>query len=608
MLKKLALIMWHERATTPFRIIKKSYARWKKFGFWMLKKQLEAEYYALYPLEIQTKGAKKLYKKWQKANENYSNIEDIESDITISIITPVYNPSLKHFKELAKSITDQYYSNWEWCICDDGSNKEIIDYIEGLKRQNSKIKAVFNNSNQGISEASNSALSMATGDFVTFVDHDDKIPLFALYEVVKTLKSNPDIKLIYSDEDKLDKRGKRYDVYFKSDWNKALFLSHNYIAHLCVIKKDILDLVGGFDSQFDGAQDYELFLRVVKVIDESEIYHIPKVLYHWRATKNSTAKSPVAKPYTQKAGLNALKNSFESENIQDGLIPNSYHIIYSLPKSNPSVSIIVPTKNGGKMLYRAIESAINNTKYTNYEFIVVDNGNLGNKLYDELSDIESQITILPYPNKFNYSAINNFAVKYSKSDIVILMNDDVSIITDDWLNLMIRDISQKDTGAVGAKLYYENGTVQHAGVVIGIKEIAGHSHKYFPKDADGYFGRLKVKQNYSAVTGALLGVERKKYLEVGGMDERLAVAYNDVDFCLKLQESNYKNLWTPFIEAIHHESMTRAKQMSGASDTVKAEKEYMKKKWQDKLKYDRYYSIHLTKEYENFSIDRKDFV
>ena len=510
-----------------------------------------------------------------------------------------------------ESVLAQTYSHWELCIADDASSTpETIEALKKYEKKDRRIKIVYRDTNGHISEASNSALALATGEYVTLLDHDDTLAPNALYEMVKKLNENEELKLIYSDEDKIDEEGNRYDPHFKSGWNREMFLSQNYLCHLTMIRRDIVEKVGRFRKGYEGSQDYDLFLRVVKQIDETEIGHIEKILYHWRATDGSTAYASGEKDYAHDAGKKALQDFIDSQNIdayvRDGLLPSTYKVDYRVPEV-PLVSLLIPTRDGYEVLHKCIESILDKTTYPNYEILVLDNETKCEKTLNYFEEIKQypQIKILEYHQPFNYSAINNFGVKHARGEIIGLINNDIEIISKGWLSEMVSYAMQEGVGAIGAKLYYDNETIQHAGVVLGIGGVAGHSHKYFPRDANGYFSRLKIVQNYAAVTGACLLVEKRLYEKVGGLDEQhLKVAFNDVDFCLKLAERGYRNVWTPYAEAYHHESISR-----GAEDTPEkikrfnAEVAYMKRRWGNRLEADIMYNSHLTKKHEDFGLN-----
>lgn len=607
--------MWHDKKTQPTRILRKSHARYKKHGIKGMKDRLDKEYYALYPNHTRKKvDTHKLYQNWILLNEqSILQTEHLKYTPLISIITPTYNTDVKYLKKMFESVLAQTYTHWELCIADDASSdKNTLNLIRKYEREHANIKVIYRKTNGHISEASNSALSIATGKYLAFLDHDDTLAPNALYEMVKKLNTDPKLKLIYSDEDKIDENDNRTNPHFKSGWNPDMFFSQNYICHLTFIKKDVVDAIGGFRKGYEGSQDYDLLLRALNHISYEEIDRVEKVLYHWRAIKGSTAYGTGEKEYAHMAGLKALQDYFAKKDkniiVEDGLLPNTYKVNYPLPAAGyPLASIIIPTRNGHGILTKCIESIQAKTLYPNYEIIVVDNETTCKKTLSYFEKIKTyqNLTILEYHKPFNYSAINNYAAKHAKGEVIVLMNNDVEVISQGWLTEMMQHAIREEIGAVGAKLYYSNDTIQHAGVVLGIGGVAGHSHKYFPKNIHGYFSRINIIQNYSAVTAACLAVRKKLYEEVGGLEEEhLKVAFNDVDFCLKLLEKGYRNLWTPYVELYHHESISRGRDESEEKrERFMSEVTHMKNKWKSKLEADILYNRNLTNKHENFGLN-----
>lgn len=528
----------------------------------------------------------------------------------ISIAVPVYNPDKALLAACIESVLAQSYENWELCLADDKSTKKHVrEVLEAYQEKDDRIKVVFREKNGHISEASNSALELATGEWTALLDHDDLLQQHALFYVVKALNENSEASFIYSDEDKIDEEGNRTDPHFKSDWNPDLLYSQNYVSHLGVYQTDIVKRIGGFRKGYEGSQDYDLLLRYSREIDQANVVHIPRVLYHWRMVEGSTALASGGKSYTTDAGIKALQDHFaalgKKVKVQQGKHANIYKVDWAI-ENDPLVSLIIPTYNGRDITKQAIDSILDKSTYQNFEILLVDNNSDDSEAlayFDEINQ-HPKVTLLKYPHPFNYSAINNFAASKAKGSILGLINNDVEVITPEWLTEMVSHAQREDIGCVGAMLYYDNDTIQHAGVIIGLGSVAGHSHKYFPRNHHGYFSRLNIVQNLSAVTAACLLVRKEVFEQVQGLNENdLTIAFNDVDFCLKVQKAGYRNLWTPYAELYHYESISR-----GAEDNPEKiarfnkEMEYMKSTWGTDTGYDVCYSPNLTISREDFSV------
>jgi len=531
----------------------------------------------------------------------------------ISIIMPVYNTPEEYLRQGIDSVLAQSYPNWELCIADDCSPQAHVKRVlQEYEQVDPRIRVVYRSENGHISRSSNSALEIAQGEYVALMDHDDQLPEHALYFVVEALNARPDAQIIYSDEDKIDEKGRRFNPHFKSDWNPDLFYSQNYVSHLGVYRRDLLNTIKGFRTGVEGSQDQDLLLRCLPHVNNDEIIHIPRVLYHWRALEGSTALASGEKEYTTEAGIRALRDYFAAQGpadvrVSDGLVPNTYRVHWPLPKPEPLVSLLIPTRDKKDITELAVCSILEKTTYRNYEILILDNGSVEPETLDWFSHIQQQdkrVQVLRYDHPFNYSAINNFGAQHAAGSVIGLVNNDVEVISPDWLTEMVSHAIRPDIGCVGAKLYYSNDTVQHGGVILSLGGVAGHSHKHFPRDANGYFQRLLLTQSLSAVTAACLLVRKNIFEKVGKLDEEnLAVAFNDVDFCLKVREAGYRNLWTPYAELYHHESISR-----GHEDTPEKQRRFqkevetMKSRWGQHLEIDPYYNPHLTKDREDFSI------
>ena len=528
----------------------------------------------------------------------------------ISIVMPTYNPKIEWLIEAIESVQAQIYPHWELCIADDcSSDPRVQETLQAMAQKDKRIKVVTREKNGHISAASNSALELAQGEWIALMDHDDLLPIHALYCVAQTIHQHPDAQMIYSDEDKINEQGTRLDPYFKPDWNIDLFYSHNMFSHLGVYRKTLIDHVGGFRLGFEGAQDYDLALRCIEQIDHQHIHHIPRMLYHWRVHAQSTAQSSEAKPYAAIAGQKALNEHFQRTqlNAQCLLLDfGMYRTQYALPERLPLVSLIIPTKNAQKLVMQCVESILEKTTYPNYEIIIVDNASDDAQAiayFKQLANEHSNIRVIRDDRPFNYSQLNNNAVQYTNGELIGLINNDIEVISPDWLGEMVSIALQKNVGAVGAKLYYPNNTIQHAGVVIGLGGVANHVFKHAYRDSLGYFGRAKLISSYSAVTAACLIIKKSIFTEVGGLDEEnLKVAFNDVDFCLKVRSAGYRNVWTSFAELYHHESVSRgADDIPEKRQRFEQEVAHMRKKWQTDKFEDPAYSPNLTLDFEDFS-------
>ena len=539
----------------------------------------------------------------------------------ISIIVPTYNTNSTHLRECIESVRRQQYQNWELCICDDCSTEQHVrSILKDYQSKDNRIKLVFRNSNGHICRASNDALSLATGEYVALLDHDDILADNALYWVARELQKKPYANLIYSDEDKVDDFGARSCPHFKPAFNLDLLLSYNFISHLGVYRRDVLTKIGGFRVGLEGSQDHDLALRTILESSSDQIIHIPRVLYHWRAHSESTASTPDSKDYTTESGLKAVQHYLDEHHKRGGghakaavQSKNRFFCQWQIPKEPPSVELIIPTRDQAEVLKLALNSIITKTSYTNYAITIVDNQSTQRstkKLFKDLiARHPEKIKIIKYNKKFNYSAINNFAVARSKADIIVLVNNDVEVISENWLSEMVSHASRPDVGCVGAKLYYSNGTIQHGGVIIGIGQVAGHAHKYFPGESPGYVDRLQYTQQVTAVTAACLAVRRNIYNKVGGLNEQdLTIAFNDVDFCLRVHARGFRNIFAPIAELYHHESISRGSEDSPEKQQrFKKEIDYMLRQYDiqniEELPNDLFYNPNLTKIHENFEIN-----
>ena len=577
--------------------------------------------------------------KYLKQSKDYAAyIEDVEPSIKeshedikqwlkthcdaplISIVMPTYNTNKKYLVECIESVRSQLYPYWELCICDDRSTDESIkELLKKYDKKDSRIKVKFREENGHICKATNDGLSLAKGDFIALLDHDDKLTEDALYYVAKTIVENPNVDLIYTDEDKINEKNQRSSPHFKPSFNIDLLLAYNYISHLGIYRRSVVEKIKGFRPGLEGSQDHDLALRFIREIDSKNIIHIPRILYHWRMHSESTAASPDSKDYTSQRGLKAiqdyLKNSAEEREQRctvQCVAPNRFRVSWPVEKET-SVELIIPTRDKAEILEVAVRSILEKTTYENYLITIVNNQSQEEKTYKLFEELcmqyQNKIKILDYNQPFNYSAINNFAAQQSQAEIIGLINNDIEVINGEWLHEMVSHCLRDDIGCVGAKLLYSNNTIQHAGVFTGVLSIAAHGHRDSPRDSPGYFGRLAHSQQLSVVTAACLLIKRRIFNEIGGLNElNLSVAFNDVDFCIRVHQRGYRNIYTPYAELYHHESISRGKEDTKIKKArFQSEINYMIKQYGDtnsnKLPSDPFYNPNLTDRHENFSIN-----
>ena len=532
----------------------------------------------------------------------------------ISLIVPVYNPRPEFLADMIESVLSQTYANWELILADGSTETEPWQVIESYAAKDKRLKAKRLEKNMGISGNTNVALDMAEGEYMTLLDHDDLLVEESLYEIVRAINqqtgTDSKVDFIYTDEDKVDENGTNFfDPYFKPDFSPELLETRNYICHLTTFSADLLkDAGGGFRSEYDGAQDFDLILRTTE--KAGHIVHIPKILYHWRVHAMSTAGSPESKSYTHEAGRRALeahlKRTGRKGIVKDGAqgkTPNGYKVDFDIEEKS-LVSIIIPNYNHKADLSKCLESIWAKTTYPAYEIIIVENNSTEDEIfayYDELEE-KGLARVLRWPGIFNYAAINNWAAKEARGKYLLFLNNDIEIITPEWIEGLVMYAQFKEIGAVGAKLYYEDGTIQHGGVTVGIRSIAGHCHRGSLHDSVGYFDRLLLVQNVSAVTAALLLIRKEVFDEVGGFAEKYVVAFNDVDFCLRVHTAGYRNIFTPEVEAWHYESKSRGRDDATSATVARFESEckLFHEDWGDFV--DPYYNKNLTLSKEDFSL------
>ena len=536
-------------------------------------------------------------------------IDGFVSRPRISIITPVYNTDPRWLRRAVESVREQVYPEWELCLGDDGSTRqETVEALAAIAALDSRIKVVRMPRNGGISAASNAALAAATGEFIALLDHDDEIAPDALFEVARLLNAHPDADVVYTDEDKLEFDGSHSDPFFKPDWSPEYLRSSMYVGHLGVYRRDLVNRIGGFRSAYDGSQDYDLVLRATE--HTNAVYHIPRILYHWRKIPGSAAGDQVAKPWALDAAKRALSDHLSRQPIPatvvadpgNGLWRVQYQII-----GEPLVTIVIPTDSriargpdGDRDLLRqCLRSIVERTTYTNYELLIVDNGRLSPGVQELLGRIRHRRAVYEPSTPFNFAAKINFAVRHASGEHLLLLNDDTEVINGEWLTAMLEFSQQKDIGAVGGKLYYPDGRLQHVGVVLGIGGGACHVLAGQAGDSPGYFGSALVIRNYSAVTGACCMTRRAVFDEVGGFDERFALDFNDVDYCLRVRARGYRVVGTPFARLYHYEGATfGSRERIVNPQEIKA----LGERWQDVIDSDPYYSPNLTRAALDYSL------
>ncbi len=554
-------------------------------------------------------GVKSRYDIWilkneptaQKIEQYKKEVKDFEYQPKISILTPVYNPDVAWIESAIKSVRSQVYENWELCLADASTKKDVKKCLEAYAKKDPRIKVKFLLENKGISENSNEALALVSGEYIGLLDHDDEISPDALYEVVKYLQTNRDADMIYTDEDKIDLKGNRRDPFFKPDWSPDTFLSCMYTCHFGVYKKKIIDEIGEFRKDFDGSQDYDLVLRVMD--KTNNIHHIPKILYHWRMVPGSAASAAGAKNYAYVAAKNAITDYMKRNNIDgevsDGFWTGSYRMKRKLLNS-PLVSMIIVSSDSD-VINKCIANIEQATDYSNYEIVVI---NMEKQEPEVIA--KEKLNIIQYSGSYNISKARNLAASHARGEYLLFLDENVEIITNDWLNALCENTQRPEVGAVGTKLINSNNQMLHCGITLGLGKdyVAGYPLSGFPSNIPGYFGNITIVKNCSAVTAACMMLRKDVFNEVNGFDENLAVAFNDVDLCLKLREHGYLIVYTPFAELIHHGTLN--KDYNDAPDLQKLflkDVEYIREKWGKVIDGgDPYYSPNLTLDSEDCTI------
>lgn len=538
----------------------------------------------------------------------HSHIGQMRVSPRISVVMPTYNTRIAFLREAIASVRAQLYPHWELCIADDASTDPAVwRLLQDAAASDHRIKVTRRTSNGHISAASNTALALATGDFVALMDHDDLLAPQALYEVAAALEVRPDLDLIYSDEDKIDDDGRRFEPYFKTDWNPELMLGQNMVSHLGVYRRDLLLRVGGFREGLEGSQDYDLALRVAAATQPERIHHIPVVLYHWRQQAGASSFSEADQERCGVAAQRAVQEHLDLQGsgaVVDRIARTAWlRVRRALPEPAPLVSIIVPTRDRADVLARCAEGVLRGTDYPALELLVVDNDSVEPATFDLFDELarDPRVRIIRAPGAFNYARINNLAAAQARGEILLLLNNDIAITAASWLGEMVGHAVRPEVGAVGARLLYPDGRVQHGGVVLGVgraPQVAGHLYVGAASDDRGYFSHLALARNVSAVTAACLAVRRSVFNQVGGFDEaNLAVAFNDVDLCLKIQDLGYQIIWTPHAELIHLESASRGSDFSPEQrERFEREVAHMRARWGWRLDHDPFYGPNFARE------------
>ena len=527
----------------------------------------------------------------------------------ISIVIPLYRTPEKYLDAMIDSVLNQSYSNWELCLSDgSGENSPMTELLKQYEKKDSRIKVAYNNRQLHIAENTNEAIKIATGDFIAFADHDDLLTPDALFHVAKAVNENMEIEVLYSDEDKVSAGEKFMQPHMKPDFNIDLLRTVNYICHLFVVKKTMIEKVGMLRPEFDGAQDYDFILRCVEATDR--IYHIPRILYHWRFFEGSTAENPESKLYAFEAGKRAIEAHYDRVGIHAEVMQGEFLGLYRtryIREEDPLISILIPNKDHTDDLDRCIRSIEEKSTYHNYEYIIIENNSDQEETfayYKKLEEENPKAHVVYWDGEFNYSAINNYGASFAKGEYLLLLNNDVEVINAGWLEEMLGYCMREDVGIVGARLYYPDDTIQHAGVVIGFGGIAGHAFVQQKRGTTGYCHRIICAQDYSAVTAACMMVKKSVFEEVGGLTEELKVAFNDVDFCMKVRQIGKLVVYNPYAELYHYESKSR-----GLEDTPEKvarfnnEIKIFSDRWPEILKNgDPYYNPNLTLKSQDFSL------
>jgi glycosyltransferase involved in cell wall biosynthesis len=541
--------------------------------------------------------------------ECVKSLSALKAPPLISVVMPVHDTVPEYLDAAIRSVQAQIYQKWELCIADDASSSsEVRRILEEYRAADPRIRVVYRPVNGHISEATNSAFALARGEYVAMLDHDDVLREHALAEVALALETRPGAHVVYSDEDKIDEAGRRFAPYFKPDFSPDLLLAQNYFNHLTVCRTDAIREVGGWRKGFEGAQDHDLILRVTEQCDPADVIHIPKILYHWRAGAASTASATSAKNYAPEAGLRAIADHLRRTRpgARVEAIPQLpfFRVIHPLPEPAPLVSLIVGTRKKRHLVRGCVASILAKTAYPRFEVLVVHHcsGTAGRITHLAQLAAHPAVRVLSYPGPFDSSAITNFGARHARGTILGLIDEDVEVIDADWLREMVSHACRPEVGCVGAKLYTPDETVQHGGLLLGVGAVAQPAHLHAPRWSPGYFGRLAVHHNVTAVTAACLLVRREVFERIGGLEEELGRPFSDVDFCLKVRRLGLLNVWTPFAELHRHGALgPGTSDASARGSEVEGNIRTMVQRWGPELATDPYYSVNLSRERPDFS-------
>ncbi len=568
-------------------------------------------------IQEKTRGKQENYMSWRKKTLLSAEEREAQRNASFafmprfSVVVPLYRTPEKYLRELVESVRNQTYKNWELCLSDGSGDSSLLALLKELSGKDERIRFVVSEKPLRIAENTNAALKMASGDYVAFADHDDLLTEDALYECARHIAEDPQTDLLYSDEDKVSMNGKTFfEPHFKPDFNPDLLRSMNYICHLTVVSARLLAKTGGLQEAFDGAQDYDFVLRCVEQTDR--ICHIPRVLYHWRSHSGSTAENPQSKQYAFEAGMRAVQAHYDRcripARVLQGPYPGLYRTEYLMPEDPPLVSILIPNKDHAEDLVKCIES-IEKSRYRSFEILIIENNSEQKEtfaVYEELQQRYDHLRVLTWDQPFNYSAINNYGASFAKGSLLLLLNNDTQMTGPETLEELVGPALRSDVGAVGALLVYPDHTIQHAGVIIGYGGIAGHAFQFLPDSANGYFSRIICAADLSAVTAACMMVRRDVYEELGGLDESYEVAFNDIDFCLRIRETGLRIVYNPYARLIHDESKSRGHEDTPAKIArFNREADRFIRRWSDILKNgDPAYNPNLSLDSQDFSLKR----